>query len=199
MSESGFEECRRYVAEDYARGKVGAGQWPESDALRRAEAEIASLLPEGVASKGHCLYEIEDGAATVGKIWFHVREDEGGPRAWIFDFVILEEFRGKGFGSRALSAAEMKAKELVAEEMGLHVFSHNEAAARLYGKPDTKRRASSCQKACDGKRNARKNRAWCESLCSRTYSAALARALSKRLTFREALFEWIIPREAALS
>jgi ribosomal protein S18 acetylase RimI-like enzyme len=134
MPELDFEEYRRYIAGKYARGKVEAGQWVESGSLRRAECEIASLLPEGMASKGHHFYSIRDGADSVGMIWLHVREEGARTRSWIYDFVVLEDFRGKGFGPRALRAAEAKAKELGAEEMSLHVFSHNKAAVRLYEK-----------------------------------------------------------------
>lgn len=47
---------------------------------------------------------------------------------------IRYEFRGRDFGFRAMSAAEARAKELGAEEMGLHVFAGNEAAMRTYEK-----------------------------------------------------------------
>lgn len=132
LSREDFEAYRRYTVENYAREKAESGQWAASDSLRRSEKEIASLLPDGVDSKGHFLYSIRAGADEVGRVWLHVREEAGRSLAWIFDFVIFAEFRGKGFGSKALPATEAKAKELGADETGLHVFAHNKIAVSLY-------------------------------------------------------------------
>ncbi len=115
-----LEGYRRYIVENYAREKAESGQWAASDSLRRSEKEVASLLTDGVDSEGHFIYSIWAGSDDIGRVWLHIREEAGRTLAWIYDFVVRAEFRGKGFGSRAMSAAEAKAKELGADEMGLH-------------------------------------------------------------------------------
>lgn len=136
LGRSDFEGYRRYAIGHYAREKVESGQWPSSGALRRSEKEVGSLLPDGVDTSGHFIYSIQAGTDDIGTVWIHIREENGRTLAWIYDLVISEDFRGKDYGSRALSTVETKAKELGAEEMGLHVFAHNKAAVGLYGKSD---------------------------------------------------------------
>ena len=55
-------------------------------------------------------------------------------KAFIFDFVIDEEFRGKGFGKQALRAMDEKLKSMKVESVGLHVFGDNITAQELYKK-----------------------------------------------------------------
>ena len=53
---------------------------------------------------------------------------------FIFNFVIDETFRGKGFGKQALFAMEGKLKSMNVESVALHVFGDNTAAQELYKK-----------------------------------------------------------------
>ena len=52
----------------------------------------------------------------------------------IYDFLIYEEHRRKGYGKQTLVALEEKVKELGIETIALHVFGHNQAAIDLYQK-----------------------------------------------------------------
>lgn len=56
------------------------------------------------------------------------------PLAFIYDFLIHEEFHRRGFGKQALLALEAKVKELGIAKIALHVFAHNRAARALYEK-----------------------------------------------------------------
>jgi len=65
-------------------------------------------------------------------IWFVVTDKALHPSAFIYDFVIYEEFRRRGYGRQTLTALEEKAKELGLDTISLHVFGHNQAAIALY-------------------------------------------------------------------
>jgi ribosomal protein S18 acetylase RimI-like enzyme len=55
-------------------------------------------------------------------------------KAFIFDFIIDEAFRGKGYGKQALAALDEKLISMNVDSVGLHVFGHNIVAQELYKK-----------------------------------------------------------------
>jgi ribosomal protein S18 acetylase RimI-like enzyme len=70
----------------------------------------------------------------VGILWVEIKMDETPRRAFGYDFMVYEEFRGKGFGKQALMALDEILKSKDVEWMGLHVFGHNTNAFELYKK-----------------------------------------------------------------
>jgi len=55
-------------------------------------------------------------------------------KAFIYDFIIEESFRGKGYGKQALVALDEKIKSMDVQSVGLHVFGDNVTAQELYRK-----------------------------------------------------------------
>lgn len=136
MTESEFQIYLKHSIESYAQEHVKAGNWDSSDALQKAEKEFLQLLPEGVASKEQHLLSSEDShtGLKVGLIWFAEKRQGSRPSAFIYDFLIYEEYRKKGYGKQTLAALEEKVKELGIETISLHAFGHNQAAISLYQK-----------------------------------------------------------------
>ncbi len=134
MTEKEFQAYRRRSVKEYAQEHIRAGNWHPSEALQKAEKEFLQLLPDGVASKNHYLFSLEDDhvGVQVGMIWFAVRDEASHPSAFVYDFLIYEEFRRRGYGRQTLTALEEKAKELGLDTISLHVFGHNQAAIALY-------------------------------------------------------------------
>lgn len=134
MTASEFDIYLRDSVAGYAQEHVKAGNWDASDALQKAEKEFLQLLPDGVASKKQHLLSIFDGqtGAQVGLIWFAEQQQASRPSAFIYDFLIYEEYRKQGYGKQTLAALEEKVKELGIETISLHVFGHNEIAISLY-------------------------------------------------------------------
>jgi ribosomal protein S18 acetylase RimI-like enzyme len=132
-------EFQAYLAEDiqrYADEHVRAGNWHPAEALERSRQEHQQLLPDGLATKNHYLFSIieEQSGARLGILWFAVDLDRPRPSAFLYDFEIFEEFRRRGYGSRALTALEEQAHALGVESISLHVFGHNTGAQALYRK-----------------------------------------------------------------
>ena len=118
----------------YAEEKVKSGNWQVEDALERSRAEFEGLLPDGLQSKDQYIFNIFDDEqeSKIGILWVEVRMDEPHRLAFIFDFVIDESYRGKGFGKKSLTALDEKLKLMGVESVALHVFGYNTNAFELY-------------------------------------------------------------------
>ena len=136
MDEASFREYQRHLARDYAADKVRAGAWSTDEAEDRAAKELEGLLPDGTLTRDNFLYSVKDESipAEVGKLWISSR-DVGADRAlWIYDIIVHDRFRRRGYASRILHLVEDKARELGASKVELHVFGHNQGARALYEK-----------------------------------------------------------------
>lgn len=117
-----------------AREHVTSGQWSPDDALGFSKAHFARLLPDGPRSDQQHVFTIRDTAngAAVGTLWIGMRLKADSLEAYVYDIVINEDGRGRGYGRAAMLAAASRARELGAQSVGLHVFGHNAAARSLY-------------------------------------------------------------------
>jgi ribosomal protein S18 acetylase RimI-like enzyme len=117
-----------------AQEHVTSGQWTPQDALAFSKAQFMRLLPDGPRSDQQYLYTIRDAAdgAAVGTLWIGMRLKAGIPEAYVYDLVVGEDDRGRGYGRAAMLACAERAAELGAQSLGLHVFGHNARARALY-------------------------------------------------------------------
>jgi ribosomal protein S18 acetylase RimI-like enzyme len=131
IQQEDFERfCEREIR-SYAEDHVRNGNWPAEGALERARKEFEHYLPEGIHTQDQYLWSILDNEANkIGVLWVQVKEQ----KAFIFDFIIDEEFRGKGLGKQALMAMEDKLKSMNVDSVALHVFGDNIPAQELYRK-----------------------------------------------------------------
>ncbi len=132
MLQSDFEPYLERGIHEYAADHVRNGNWTAEEALEKSRKQFQDLLPEGVNSKDQFLYSIVDEATNnkMGLLWVQVR----GQNAFIYDFQLDEEFRGKGFGKQALAAMDEELKSMNVQSVGLHVFGDNVNAQQLYKK-----------------------------------------------------------------
>ncbi|EAK9822231.1 GNAT family N-acetyltransferase [Listeria monocytogenes] len=133
MTASDLEDFLSTAITDYANEKVEAGTWDEEEALAKSQDSFNKLLYDGITTPNEYLYSIISGE-KIGYIWFHVDETRSGKHAFIYDFVIFEAFRGKGFGTKTLEALDKLAKDMKITKIELHVFAHNQTAIGLYNK-----------------------------------------------------------------
>ena len=132
MTESEYEPYLEKTCPEYAAENVKAGYWSEEDALERARQAFARLLPQGVKTENNYLFRImlEESGEKVGMLW--MKHESPRPYGYLFDFMLDETQRGKGYGKRAMLALEEIAKEMGIETLALHVFAHNTVAMNLY-------------------------------------------------------------------
>ncbi|MCA9836527.1 MAG: GNAT family N-acetyltransferase [Trueperaceae bacterium] len=133
LSAEEFDSYLEQAIKDYAEDKIAAGNWQVSEALENSRRDYLRLLPEGVRTANNYLFSIRrDAGEKVGVIWFALNPEGLKSNAFIYDFLIDEPYRRKGYGKAALLAAEEKAKALGISTLSLHVFGHNQAARKLY-------------------------------------------------------------------
>ena len=136
MDEHDFQAYLKDATASYAKEKIRAGQWHPSEAFQRAEKSFETLLPDGLASENHYIYSIVDAGSDskVGMIWFTVNDQSGIQSAFIYDFIIFEEYQHRGYGKQTLLALESSVARMGIDRIALHVLGHNRAARALYEK-----------------------------------------------------------------
>lgn len=136
LDETPFLEYRKHLVRDYAADKVRAGVWSKAEAENKAARELDELLPDGTLTRNHFLFSVRDESvpAEVGILWVSPRDSGAGRSLWIYDIIVHERFRRRGYASRILDLVEDKARELGAGKVELHVFGHNHGARALYEK-----------------------------------------------------------------
>jgi GNAT superfamily N-acetyltransferase len=104
---------------------------PEAEAREKAAADFARLLPDGLATAGHLLWQAYDGDDVVGMLWLHVTERSEGAHAFGYDFSVREDLRRRGYGRALMKAAEVECRRRGVVTVGLSVFGPNLAARSL--------------------------------------------------------------------
>lgn len=135
MTQSDFEAYIDYSAPLYAAEKVRSGNWTEDQADELARTEFQKLFPQGLETPDTYIFCIQDGANEVGYLWISDQERGGKRVVWIYDIVIHEDFRRKGYATATFTALENYVRdELGGNRVELHVFGHNHGARALYDK-----------------------------------------------------------------
>jgi ribosomal protein S18 acetylase RimI-like enzyme len=113
----------------YADGMVEHAGLAREAAERKASSDVASVLPDGIATEGTWFWAIEDQQdRVVGSVFLGVRQGE----AWLYDIVVGEADRGRGVGRAAMLALEQEVRALGYASVGLNVWGGNEVARSLY-------------------------------------------------------------------
>lgn len=104
-----------------------------AEAQKKSDEDFQRLLPEGLQSKDQYIYAIKENSSNwIGTLWFGVRGADDNRKAFIYDIILDESTRGKGYGKKAMEFLEVEVKNLGLRHIGLHVFGHNTVARNLY-------------------------------------------------------------------
>lgn len=135
MTESDYKSYIENVIIDYAHENVKAGHWSDDEALQKSKDQTNNLLKNGLDSDGHYLFSVFDNEedAKIGVLWVYVEKNKRQDKsAFIYDIVVNENFRGKGYGKKTLEILENWCKNEDISSIALHVFAHNSVARNLY-------------------------------------------------------------------
>lgn len=116
----------------YAADLVENAGMPAAAAEEKARADMAAALPLGLSTPGNVVLAVDEGAATVGSVWFALREQHGLAYAYLYAIEILAEHRGRGLGRSAMEAFESEVRQRGLSRLELNVFGGNTRARSLY-------------------------------------------------------------------
>ena len=133
ITDDDFKNYLNFQIQEYAKEKIKSGNWSEKDALDLSRKSFLNFLPDGRDTKGHTIMTIVDSNSheKVGVLWVEWNNKEYNA-TYIWDIVIYENFRRKGYGSAALKHLENICKEKASSAICLHVFGHNRSAIAMY-------------------------------------------------------------------
>lgn len=135
MTPDEFAWFQKRSHDNYSADVARANGLPLDQARIAAAKQIEEILPNGMKTPRHFFYSIRDPDKNhVGSLWWGVRDVFGKECCFIYDIHIIENHRGKSYGSQALRWLEIQVKALAIDDIRLHVFGHNPDAQRLYQK-----------------------------------------------------------------
>jgi ribosomal protein S18 acetylase RimI-like enzyme len=122
------EELEGYIAEIVASGSLS-----RAAAEEQARREIAELLAQGLDTPGQLIFRLEVADQPVGWLWLSLQHPHGDLGVgFIYNIVVDEPLRGRGYGREAMQQAEQEAKRHGLHALALNVFGHNKLARDLY-------------------------------------------------------------------
>lgn len=119
---------------NYAKEKeIGEGHTSEN-AFKIALESFSSLLPDGLQTSNQFIYSIteKESEKMIGTLWIAKRTNLGKDYAYIYDIMLDENVRGKGYGKLLMNLVEEEVKKKNLKTISLHVFGHNKVARALY-------------------------------------------------------------------
>ena len=135
MKAAEFSGYRDYFVVDYAiEIEANYGYSPEKSRAVAAK-ELEDDLPQTVLTPENTLLCIEKGDdGLIGYLWYKLFDN--GQTAFIYDFIIFEDFRGQGYGKTAVSLLEQQLLQMGVAQIKLRVAFDNDRALGLYKKLD---------------------------------------------------------------
>ncbi|MCV9884975.1 GNAT family N-acetyltransferase [Metabacillus halosaccharovorans] len=100
------------------------------DPLSKARKQLNNLLPKGIETFNHHLFNIYEDDRLIGFIWIKVEKEK--KSAFLYEIFIFEEYRGKGLGTKVMKNVEDWLEQEGIYYFKLHVFGRNEGARKLY-------------------------------------------------------------------
>lgn len=132
MTAAELAVVRPRLQSELAANIVRSGTLPRAEAVRKAAADLAHLLPEGHATPGHLLWTGEVDGRPVGEVWLQLRDRSDGTHAFGFDLHVHPRLRGRGYGRALVRAAQREARERGVRSVALSVFGFSTTARRIY-------------------------------------------------------------------
>ena len=134
MTQDEFRAWKPVAVEEYALEDVEHKRVDVERSRRNMQAFVDDLIPRGPRTEGHRISIVEDpeNGERVGYTWWAERELDAGPTAWVYDVVIDEVHRGRGYGRGLMEAVEAQVREAGLTRIELHVWVDNDPATSLY-------------------------------------------------------------------
>ena len=134
MEQHEFAAYREYFVGDYSQEIASNYNRSLATSLTQAASELAESFPQGVPSadnKLKCIERAQEQAPTlIGYLWYTVHGDPH--TAFIHDFFVFEQHRGKGYGKACMATLETTLRSAGVNQIALRVAYKNQRAFKLY-------------------------------------------------------------------
>jgi ribosomal protein S18 acetylase RimI-like enzyme len=133
MTQEEFDDYMSRALPHLASELAGARGLDPAAAADMAQESFRALFPEGkAAAADQYVFHVVAGGARVGALHYGVRRDRAEPYLYVWDIVIDDEHRGRGYGRETMAAVEAGARALGVRAIRLNVFGRNAVARALY-------------------------------------------------------------------
>lgn len=134
MSEEEYSKFYKISFETQVEELIREENLSRNDAENETKKELEEMLPLGIDTNDNFLLSIKNDDNVIGYIWFLTEYNEDIKQSFLCDFMIFEEYRGKGYAKEALVEMEKMAADMMCKESVLFVADENIIAQRLYSK-----------------------------------------------------------------
>ncbi|MEU8892085.1 GNAT family N-acetyltransferase [Streptomyces sp. NPDC048442] len=132
LSQAEYDAWRQKESVSFAQSWLDRGLSAEQ-ARAKSEASERKFLPGGLATPHTWISHLLHDGESVGLLWVGRHEIQPGEwAAFVYDVEVVEEQRGRGYGRALMALAERIALQVGETRLGLHVFTGNTPALRLY-------------------------------------------------------------------
>ncbi len=128
MTKEEFEVIKGRMISDYAKDKVRAGHWSQTDAIDLSKETFEKILNSGIETEGHYFLNVYDKEQKVGFLWVNLIE-EG---LYLNNLLVYDEFKKSGYEKEVIQLLEERARELRAQKIFMHNFGYDENTVSLY-------------------------------------------------------------------
>jgi ribosomal protein S18 acetylase RimI-like enzyme len=119
----------------YREELLGSGM-TEDEADKNIERNTTQLFNGDQLAEGQYVLDVVNEGETIGTLWLADRSPQGAGGWFIYDIVVDEAFRGRGFGRKTMEAGEEFVRAYGGTRLGLNVFGPNLVARNLYESMD---------------------------------------------------------------
>ncbi len=132
MTEEEFPKYIQSSLESYTQDIARNFKRPIDEVKVESKDQVNRILKDGLSTTGHSLFNVADKGTgeTVGSVWVHV--DEAKKRAFLYDIIVYQRFRGMGYGRKIMELLEETLRQMNVVSIALHVFADNSTAINLY-------------------------------------------------------------------
>ncbi|MGV6850652.1 MAG: GNAT family N-acetyltransferase [bacterium] len=136
ITEHQFETYSELFIEDYAQDLHHNYDYCLTTARKLAKTDLLESFPDGALTKDQSLMSIQftqnTTEQTVGYLWYGLQQTF--KSAFIYDFIILDHLRNKGYGQAALKELSRILNQQGISRIKLRVAHNNPRAQAFYSR-----------------------------------------------------------------
>jgi ribosomal protein S18 acetylase RimI-like enzyme len=116
----------------YAEQIIASGGMPPDAAREKARRDTQRAFSAGLGTPGQLVFRVLARDTPVAWLWLAVPGPDDPEMAWVYDVVVDEAYRGRGYGRQTMLLAEQEARAHGMKSIGLNVHGKNFVARSLY-------------------------------------------------------------------